>query len=129
MRLPVKIATCFLVLVGGGLLAGCDGEPEKAKAEVVRPVRAMKISDAAGFKRRKFSGRAKATKELDMAFNISGQVTQLKVKVGDADLKLLFDPKAKNTVLDIEPADRAGLEITNSNSGFKDQAGSTTYIV
>ncbi len=96
MRLPVTIATCFVALIGGGLLAACDGEPEKAKAEVVRPVRAMKISDAAGFKRRKFSGRAKATKELDLAFNISGQVTQLKVKVGDeikeGDLVSQLDP-------------------------------------
>lgn len=47
----------------------------------------------------------------------------VQVTVGDADLKLLFDPKAKNTILDIEPADRAGLDITDSNSGFQDQAG------
>ena len=50
----------------------------------------------------------------------------VEVKVGDAKLKLLFDPKAKNTILDIEPADRASLKISDSSTTFRDAAGNTT---
>jgi hypothetical protein len=50
----------------------------------------------------------------------------IEVTVGDAELKLLFDPKAKNTILDVEPADRAGLTIVESNTVFNDAAGNKT---
>ena len=50
----------------------------------------------------------------------------VEVKVGDANLKLFFDPKAKNTILDVEPADRAALKISDSSTTFNDAAGNQT---
>jgi|GEM_PF-2344110 len=50
----------------------------------------------------------------------------VEVKVGDANLKLFFNPNAKNTILDIEPADRAALKITDSSTTFNDAAGNQT---
>ena len=39
------------------------------------------------------------------------------------DVKLLVDPKANNSILDKEVADDIGLDLTKSNSAFKDAAG------
>ena len=71
-----------VALLGVGLLAGCEDEvvPEKT---TVRPVRTMKVSDTAAFQRRVFPGRAKATRELDLAFNVAGPLVEYLVKVGD----------------------------------------------
>lgn len=76
------IRICVVSLAAAVALTACDEEvvPEKS---MVRPVRAMKVDDAASFQRRTFSGRAKATRELDLAFNVAGPLVQYRVKVGD----------------------------------------------
>ena len=93
----LSISVISLLMVAG--LAGCDEEqvPEKT---VVRPVRAMKVNDTAAFQRRTFSGQAKATKELDLAFNVSGPLVEFPANVGDevkkGDLLARIDPAPFN---------------------------------
>ncbi len=93
---PARVLSVGLIsLLMAVALAGCDEEqvPEKT---VVRPVRAMKVSDSAAFQRRTFSGRAKATKELDLAFNVAGPLVEYPATVGDevkeGDLLARIDP-------------------------------------
>ncbi len=63
------------------LLAACDGEQETA--EIVRPVRAMKVQDVEGYVQRFFPGRATATQEINAAFRVSGQLIERPIKIGD----------------------------------------------
>lgn len=84
-----------VALLASVILAACEQEavPEK---NTIRPVRAMKVNDTAAFLHRIFAGRAKATRELDLAFNVAGPLVELAVKVGDqankGDLLARLDP-------------------------------------
>ena len=97
---PARVLSVSLILLlMTVVLAGCDEEqvPEKT---VVRPVRAMKVNDTAAFQRRTFSGQAKATKELDLAFNVAGPLVEFPANVGDevkkGDLLARIDPAPFN---------------------------------
>lgn len=65
------------------LVVGACGEEPAPEVETVRPVRALKVSDTQEFAQRWFPGRAKAAKEVTLAFRVSGQLTSFPVKVGD----------------------------------------------
>ncbi len=93
---PARILSVGLIsLLIAVVVAGCD-EEQVPEETVVRPVRAMKVSDSAAFQRRTFSGRAKATKELDLAFNVAGPLAEYPANVGDevkkGDLLARIDP-------------------------------------
>jgi RND family efflux transporter MFP subunit len=76
-------ALLFIGLTSVLLLSACDKvEPEKK--EVIRPVRAMQVDDVTEFRQRQFPGIAKATQEVDLAFRVSGPLTEFPVNVGDA---------------------------------------------
>jgi RND family efflux transporter MFP subunit len=75
-------ALFFIGLTSVLLLSACDKvEPEKK--EVIRPVRAMQVADITEFRQRQFPGIAKATQEVDLAFRVSGPLTEFPVNVGD----------------------------------------------
>lgn len=61
-------------------LLGCEPPPEQA---FVRPVRTVVVGDAAGFQSSTFPGRAKAAQEVDLAFEVPGQLSERPVKTGD----------------------------------------------
>lgn len=64
------------------LLGGC-GVELPSEQERVRPVKAMKIVDFAGMVGRTFPGRAKATQEVDLAFEVDGTLAKRPVNIGD----------------------------------------------
>jgi RND family efflux transporter MFP subunit len=78
-------------------LTGCEKEQLDEK-EVVRPVRAMKVSDVVQFRQRQFPGTATATQEVDLSFRVSGPLITLPVNVGD-------EVKAGDVVARIDPRD------------------------
>jgi RND family efflux transporter MFP subunit len=61
-------------------LAACGGE--EAPPPRPRPVLSMKVGDAAGIENRRWPGRAKATQEVNMAFEVSGRMIERPVDVG-----------------------------------------------
>lgn len=89
---PRFLAMLVLPMFG---LAACEDEPEVV-AETIRPVIAVKVSDVSQLKRRQFSGRAKATREVVLSFRVGGQLNQFDVNVGDTfaegDLIARLDP-------------------------------------
>ena len=115
-----------VMFIGAVLLAGCEEQkaPEKAS---IRPVRAMKVSDAALFQKRWFSGRAKATRELDLAFKVGGPLVEFAINVGDevAKGKLLgrIDPATFGANVDGSAAslERAKAGLTDSVLEFERQ--------
>ena len=78
MKILIKCFSLFFALFA---LLGCKDEiPQK---EMIRPVRAMQISDPAEFTNRWFPGQAKATQEVDLSFRVAGPLVALPVNVGD----------------------------------------------
>jgi len=84
----------------------CEDPPEP---EVIRPVRAIKIGDASSFEGRWIPGRAKATQEANLAFEVSGTVIE-RVDVGaevtEGDLLARLDPRDFKNELDRSTAER-----------------------
>jgi len=63
------------------LLSGC--EEEVPRVEAVRPVLAMKVDDATALTGQWVPGRAKATQEVDLSFEVPGKIIDRPVFVGD----------------------------------------------
>src|SRR3954462_5645106 len=84
------------------LCVGC-AKPA-AEAELVRPVKAIKIGDAKAIQSREFPGRAKARDEVDLSFRVSGPLVSLPVDVGSrvkkGELIAAIDPKDFQTALE-----------------------------
>ena len=84
------------IVAGVLFLFGCQEEaPVK---EIIRPVKAMKVADQGTFTDTRFPGIAKATKEVDLSFRVSGPMITRPVNVGD-------EVKAGTTVARIDPRD------------------------
>jgi RND family efflux transporter MFP subunit len=87
------LLTCLLMIL---ILPGC--QEEVPKKELVRPVWAMKVGDAASMAGRWFPGRAKATQEVDLAFRVTGPLITRPIDVGD-------EVKKDQTLARIDPRD------------------------
>lgn len=78
------------------LVAGC-GEQTAEQPEVVRPVRAIQVGNADAVSSRWFPGRAQATQEANLAFEVAGRLIEQPVNVGDriapGDLLAALDPR------------------------------------
>ncbi len=59
----------------------CGEEPPPP--EIIRPVVAMQVAHAGAFDERWFSGRAKATREANIAFEVAGRLIERPVEIGD----------------------------------------------
>jgi RND family efflux transporter MFP subunit len=78
-------------------VSGCRGKtPEKTAP--VRPVRTIVVGDATVLAGRSFPGRASATQEIDLAFRVSGPLSERHVDVGS-------EVKAEDVVAEIDPRD------------------------
>jgi len=73
--------TFFVLFLALFSFMGC--QEEVAQKEVIRPVRAIQVSDPSDFAKRWFPGQAKATQEVDLAFRVSGPLITFPVDVGD----------------------------------------------
>jgi len=69
-------------LSAGLLLVGC-GDPLPERVKPVRPVRAMQVSPLERIEGGDLPGRAEATNEADLAFEVRGIITQISVTNGD----------------------------------------------
>ncbi len=74
---------------------GC--QEEMPKKDLVRMVRAAKISDPADFAKLWFPGQAKATQEVELSFRVAGPLIERPVNVGDTmsrgQLMARIDPR------------------------------------
>ncbi len=73
-----SLLVCLLMLF---IFPGC--QEEIPKKELVRPVWAMKVGDAASMVGRWFPGRAKATREVDLSFRVTGPLITRPIDVGN----------------------------------------------
>ncbi len=84
----------FIVVAAGMIGCGQDKAPEKG---VVRLVKAIRVADTSGLTKRAFPGRAKAGREVNLSFRVSGPLVVFPAKVGDevkkGDLLARIDPR------------------------------------
>ncbi len=84
----------FVVLI---LFVASCSEQEVEQKEIIRPVRAIQVSDVSQLGSRTFPGRAQPIQEVDLAFRVSGPLITLPVKVGDkvkvGDVVARIDPR------------------------------------
>ena len=64
-------------------IAGCEDKKKEKQAEVIRPVKTLKLSDTTSYVGRVFSGRARAANEVELSFRVAGTVLEIPVNVGD----------------------------------------------
>jgi RND family efflux transporter MFP subunit len=63
------------------MLFGC--EKEAPQQEVIRSVRAIKVTSPDDFAKRWFPGQAKATQQVELSFRVAGPLIEFPVDVGD----------------------------------------------
>lgn len=68
-------------ILGTLLIASCS--QEAPVPDVIRPVKAFKVGDASSFETGTLTGKAKATEEINIAFEVSGRIVELPIDVGD----------------------------------------------
>jgi len=106
-----------LTVVLALITSGCE-QQESEKAPVVRPVLAMKVGDVTAIGGRVFHGRARATQEANLAFDVSGTLIERPVKVGDSVTKgqvlARLDPRDYSSSLKAAQA-----ELTKAKANFK----------
>jgi RND family efflux transporter MFP subunit len=64
------------------LLVSCQ-EEKTPTVDVIRPVKAMEVGSASSMDRAVLTGKAKATQEINVAFEVSGRIIEFPIEVGD----------------------------------------------
>ena len=94
-----KTRMVFLVIAGFVLfLAACGKEKEeKAAKEVVRPIKMMTVASSRDTLQRRFPGKVRAARQVDLAFQVDGPLIELPVDEGQrvkrGDLIARIDPR------------------------------------
>ncbi|MFQ5760315.1 MAG: biotin/lipoyl-binding protein, partial [Acidiferrobacterales bacterium] len=78
----IGLGNAVAALVLTVLVAGC-GKDEAPAETIARPVKAIKVGDVAQVSGRSFPGQARATREANLSFRVSGPLITFPVKVGD----------------------------------------------
>ena len=82
-----SVFTCFRAVVLSCmlpfLLAGCEEEKPPEKAEVIRHIKHMTLKLKPMNQARVIAGLVQPVVETNVAFEVAGQIRQLKVSVGD----------------------------------------------
>lgn len=105
-RLLARVSA-LLLGIGAAMLLACGEEPPP---EPIRPVISTVVGDLQGFGGRWWPGRAKAALEVDLGFEVSGQLEERLVVVGDevktGDVMARLDPRDFENLLTRSKAER-----------------------
>ncbi len=98
-----------LIYVLAAVLCASCGEEEKAPEPVIRPVRYQQVFSTGGSRERVFSGTSQAALESKLSFKVSGTVSRVAVKVGDAVVvrQLIAQLDPKDYELQVQEAEAA----------------------
>lgn len=86
----------LLIFIIYTFLTGCDAKPPVTE-ELIRPIPAIKVGETGKISGRNFPGRATATQEVDLAFEVGGRIIERPVNIGDSvktgDVIARLDPR------------------------------------
>jgi RND family efflux transporter MFP subunit len=115
MNHKLKFLTGVLMILA--MVWGC--EKEKTQPEIIRPVLAIKLEKSTGFGGRSFPGRAEATTELNLGFDMAGTIFLRPVNKGDkvkkGQLLARLDPRDFKNEIDSAIAQR------NRDKAYRDR--------
>ena len=102
------ILLCTAIIAALFLCTGCGEEP--VQKELIRPVKAIQIGKVASLTGRPYPGRAAATEEVDLGFEVSGSLIKRPVNKGDevkkGQLLAKLDPRDFQNDLKAAKAER-----------------------
>ena len=98
-------------------IGGCEEKVDQKTAEIVRPVKTLKVNDTAGYVGRVFSGRAKAANEVELSFRVAGTMLQMPVNVGDQVAESQLVARLDPDIYKAE-ADRLAALLESSKAGL-----------
>ena len=117
LKPPLRLLLPLLALH----LSACEQEP--AKTDFVRPVRAAKVQDVEGFVERSFPGKAAATQEINLAFQVPGKLIKRPVDVGSevkkGDLIAALDPSTFQAEVDRQKAELTSAKARRVNADLQ----------
>jgi RND family efflux transporter MFP subunit len=122
----IKLALTVALAVSTFVATGCKQEPPPP--EPIRPIRSLKLVDTSDLAGRRLPGRAKAVLEVDLGFEVSGQLIERPVNVGDqvpaGTLLARLDPREYDNALLRSKAesDRAKAYYDRVATAFKQRA-------
>lgn len=98
------------------LMLGCA--KEKKEEVIIRPVRVVQLQEAGARVKQTLAGVARSSKEMSLSFRVSGTITELNVRLGDAvkanDIIARVDDK--DARIDIE---RAQASVARANAEYR----------
>lgn len=99
---------------------GCEEEDVASREEPIRPVVSMVIGDVERLRTDTYPGRAKAIREVNTGFEVSGKVIERHVNVGDVvkegDLLAVVEPDRYNAEVKRFEGEKAALDATLTNA-------------
>ena len=123
MHLPFRVNSKVVVatVLSALLLSGCWEEEDTGSAEEpVRPVLSMVVGDVERFRTDSYPGRAKAVREVNVSFEVSGRMTTRPVDVGSTvragDVLGTLDPEPYLARIRTIEGERAALEAGLANA-------------
>lgn len=116
---PHNSIRAILVVAGTVFLSGC-GEEAPVQQDLVRPVKAVEVSDPQRLQDLWLPGQAKAVREATLAFRVSGQIQNFDVVVGArpsaGDVLAQLDPQPYQSEVDAIAADLESARATALNA-------------
>ena len=114
-----------MVLLVAGLalfLTACGKKEEPPAREVVRPVKIMTIESSGGGTGLTFPGEVRASKRVDLAFQVAGPLTRLPVEEGQEVKKgaLIARILPRDFITNLEKAKAQALEAEQQYTRYKD---------
>ena len=110
----------ILLLIPAGLLTGCEESIEKPS---IRPVIATRVGSPEDFIARKFTGQAKPSQEVNLAFRVEGPLVALPIAVGDeVNLRNVKGSLQRGKA----EATRAEADLRRLNNIYKEDPGATS---
>jgi len=114
-NLPVLAASVTVLL-----LAACQDQEKATIKEVVRPVVTMVVADAERMRTDVYPGRAKATREVNIGFEVPGKLLERSVDVGDTvkegDILGTLEPDRYDADVKRFEGEKAALDATLTNA-------------
>lgn len=130
MSPPPKLLSLALVSV---LFASC-GKNGSDQEPPPRPVKAMQVGDTSSIDKAVLSGKAKATQELNIAFEVSGRIVEFPVSVGDivdeSQVLALLDPRDLQNAVSVAEAEKERSEalLSRTQKAFESNAVSAQDV-
>lgn len=114
-----------IILLFAGLaffMAACGKKEEPPAREVVRPVKIMTIASGMGSVGLSLPGEVRASKRVDLAFQVAGPLTQLPVEEGQEVKKgeLIARILPRDYITNLEKAKAQALEAEQQYTRYKD---------